>query len=63
MESVFYAKQCNNTIFFDELATKKTKINNCSILVLLFLDSSDAMIITAHHAQQPVKPWSQQEWL
>jgi hypothetical protein len=25
MESVFYAKQCNDTIFFAGLATKKTK--------------------------------------
>jgi len=25
MESVFYAKQCNDTIFFDELATKKNE--------------------------------------
>jgi hypothetical protein len=25
MESVFYAKRCNDTIFFAGLATKKTK--------------------------------------
>jgi hypothetical protein len=28
MESVFYAKRCNDTTFFDGLATKKIVTNN-----------------------------------
>ena len=45
MESVFYAKRCKDTTFFDRLATKKTKTNSRSILVRMFKNSLDAIII------------------
>ena len=53
MGSVFYAKLCNDTTFFYGLATKKTMINNCFILVRS-LKSLDAMIISTPHPQQPI---------
>jgi hypothetical protein len=50
MGSVFYAKRCNNTIFFDGLATKKTRIKNCSILVRSLKNSLDAININTQPA-------------
>jgi hypothetical protein len=54
MGSVFYAKLRNDTTFFDELATKKTSNNNCSILVQSLKNSWDTIIINAWLPQPPI---------
>jgi len=49
MGSVFYAKRCNDTTFFDGLATKKTMINNCPILVRSLKNALVAIVINTRY--------------
>jgi len=51
MKSVFYAKRCKDTTFFDRLANKKTQPNIRTIVVLSLTHSLDALFINSNHPQ------------